>query len=83
MGESDVPQINCMFIIGQLIHHAYSSTSGPHALQLFIKSNNVLHHSNLRCMSCSLFFFFSLGDMGIPQCLPHFKALSLILLFSL
>lgn len=58
MGESDVPQINCMFIIGQLIHHAYSSTSGPHALQLFIKSNNVLHHSNLRCMSCSLFFSF-------------------------
>lgn len=37
MGESDVPPINCMFIIGQLIHHACSSMNGPHALQLFIK----------------------------------------------
>lgn len=70
MGESDVPQINCTFIIGQLIHHACSSMSGPHALQLFIKSNNVLQHSDSRCMSRSVFFP---GDMGIPQRLPTSK----------
>lgn len=37
MGESDVPQINCSYIIGQLIHHACYSKSEPHDLQLFIK----------------------------------------------
>lgn len=70
MGENDVPQINCLFIIGQLIHHACYSMSGPQALQLFIKPNKVLHHHYLRCMSYSfsyVFLLFFLGNLGIPE----------------
>lgn len=44
IGESDVPRINGMFIIGQLMHHACSSMSPPYALQVFIKPNNIQHH---------------------------------------
>ena len=73
MGESDVPQINCMFIIGQLIHHAYSSMSGPHALQLFI--NPIMSYNTVIQGACPEPFFFS-GDTAIPQCLPHFKVLN-------
>lgn len=66
MGESNVPQISCMFRSGQLIHHTCSSMSWPHTFHLFVKSNNVyLTMIQGACPVLCVFVCFSV-DRGIP-----------------
>lgn len=62
MGESDVTQINCMFKLANSYIMLILPWVGPHALQLFIKSNNVLQYITViegACPAPCVFFFFS------------------------